>query len=270
VTAPAELDLSPLQLPPAEEGLLRLLLTRGACSSGSAAGKLGLSVPQVSSAAAGLRERGFVVAGRSRSQGHVLAPLRPPVAALLVAARQESEARLSRLEDTAQALLATSSPAPPSACPHYVVPRDVLHYERIRAGHRARRRLDVVVDRFHVNAHVPALGPPTRFGPKVRLLVTAAADDRPLVVNFRWTDARAAARGLKVRRHPDRCAAFAVHDDKRVEIPLWHSESTGWSTEPGEVRAAARLFELLWAEATPYGPAPATAVRLRPAVGSAP
>lgn len=270
-------DLAPLGLPPAETALLRLLLEHGQLGVGDAATRLGLSVQQVSRAGGALRDRGFVVAGLGRRYGLLLAPLDRALAALVEARREAGEAAQAAVEETCRDLLAVARWAPDGPDPHRVVSRDLRDDERREEMRRVRRSLDVVLDRHHRNGHVTGalLRVPRHPGcPRVRLLVTGAEDDRPVVLAGRSTDADAPLVGIATRRHPDRCAAFAVYDDRRVEVPLSLQAASGWTDEPGEVRAAARLFALLWAEATPWPPDDAvergSAVRAGPDVGSAP
>ncbi len=245
-------DLTPLALPAAEEALLRLLLEVGRVGTRDAASRLGLSLSRVSNAAGALKDRGFVAAGISRTQGLLLAPLDAALDALVQERRRRAESDLADLERTREALLAVARWRPAWECPHTLVPRDLREWERVERLQEVRDTLDLVVDLHHVNSHVPGslLRVPKRWSkPTVRLLVTGAADPRPVIVSGRATGVDAARSGIAVRRLAERSAAFSVYDGKRVEVPLWRLEASGWSDEPGEVRAAVRLFALLWGEA---------------------
>ncbi len=175
--------------------------------------------------------------------------------ALVTEHRQRAQCGLEALEETRRGLLAVARWSPPDECPHDLVSRDVREWTRQQELQRVRRKLDVVVDRYHVNCHVPwnllTLQRPLR-RLTVRLLVTGAEDDRPTLVLPRATDVTAAASGIAVRRLASRCAAFSLYDDERVEVPLWRLQASGWSREPGEVWAAVRLFQTLWDEAVPW------------------
>lgn len=248
-------DLGPLGLPAAEAALLRLLLHEGAVSTREAASRLGLSLSHVSNASGALKDRGFAVAGLSRSHGLLLAPLDEALDALLEQRRAGAEADLRRLERLRTHLLAVARWWPGAESPHTLVPRDLRESERKEALREVRHSLDLVVDRHHVNSHVPGdlIRVTRRWSrPTVRLLVTGTDDPRPLVVTGTLTDAQVAAAGIAVRRLPERSAAFAVYDDRRIEVPLWRLAASGWSDEPGEVRSAVRLFAQLWRDAAPW------------------
>lgn len=248
-------DLTPLGLPAAEAALLGLLLHEGGVSTREAASRLGLSLSHVSNAAGALKDRGFAVAGLSRSHGLLLAPLDDPLDALLEHRRARAEAELLQLERLRALLLDVARWRPAAESPHTLVPRDLREWERKEELREVRDRLDLVVDRHHVNSHVPGdlIRVTRRWSrPSVRLLVTGTSDPRPMVVTGRLTDADVAAAGIAVRRLPERSAAYAVYDDRRVEVPLWRLAASGWTDEHGEVRSAVRLFAQLWQEAVPY------------------
>jgi biotin operon repressor len=248
-------DLAPLALPAAEDALLRLLLHEGGVSTREAASRLGLSLSHVSNAAGALKDRGFAVAGLSRSHGLLLAPLDGALDALLAHRRARAEADLRQLERLRAQLLGVTRWRPSAESPHTLVPRDLREWERKEQLREVRDSLDLVVDRHHVNSHVP--GDLIRVTkqwsrPVVRLLVTGTSDPRPMVVTGTLTDAEVAVAGIAVRRLSERSAAFAVYDDRRVEVPLWRLAASGWTDEPGEVRSAVRLFAQLWQEAVPW------------------
>ena len=247
-------DLSPLRLPEAEEALLRLLLAEGRTTTGDAARRLGLPGATVSRAASGLRARGYLLLGLPRGSGLVLGPLEGVLDALVEARREHEQTETGRLERLRDELLAVARWSVASASPHSLVGQDIREWERKLMLRRLRRSLEVIVDRNHVNTHVTGqlLSLPRRLGwGRVRLLVTGADDLRPTAVLSHATDLDAAAVGVEVRRLPQRCAAFALYDRERLEVPMWLVRDSGWSEEPGEVWAAGRLFDLLWNEAEP-------------------
>lgn len=248
-------DLRPLGLPATEEALLRLVLVTGEVRTGDAAGRLGVSAAQVSRAAGALKDRGLL---RSPSQGQrsvMLAPLDDALAALVHERRRRAEQSVDELERLRDELLAVARWHPPQRSPHTVLSRDVREWERSVRLRQVRRALDVVVDLHHVNTHVPAtLLQEARSWrrARLRLLVTGTDDPRPVLLSAGATDLDAARAGVEVRRSRARAAAFALYDEQRLELPLWHVERSGWSEEPGEVRSAGVLFQALWESALPW------------------
>jgi DNA-binding transcriptional ArsR family regulator len=252
-------DLRPLGLPATEDALLRLVLITGEVRTGDAAQRLGVSGAQVSRAAAALKDRGLLRAAFPGNRSMVLAPLDDALAALVEERRRRAEEQVDELERLRDELLAVARWQPPARSPHTVLPGDLREWERIVRLREVRRSLDVVVDRHHVNTHVP----PTLLREargwrhaRIRLLVSGTDDPRPMLLTAGATDLDAARVGVQVRRSPERSAAFSVYDGRRLELPLWQVQRSGWSDEPGEVRAAGVLFEALWEAARPWpGPA---------------
>lgn len=237
-----DIDLSPLLLPKDAERVLRALLDGRSRSSASLSRELALSATAVSRAVRLLDERGLVHVPPTRPAPVTLARVGDAVQAMAGQVQREASDRQDQLLELAEKLAGRGEDH--AVAGHEFQELNLRGCDAEFRRERGCRHVDVIVPAGAWSSFASC--PPWRrtTGARYRLLLAQKAEGVPVPIDG------------EVRQHPDALPAMAVVDGQRarVDVVIAGIARHGWTFDPRQVRALARLFDLLWAEAAAQHP----------------